>query len=286
MRLTTLEPVPMSKDCSKCGTPNVGDARFCRACGAALSVATAVPAEPPVACRVCGHPNLAGTRFCAQCGSDQATPSAPLAAPAATPPDPRRPMGLWIGLGAVVVALTAGGAWWMNPARAPATPALDAAAPPSTADASRPSAPASASASIEAPLTVLPATAPAAIASAPDEPSEKEQQAAKAKALHDAQAKALREQRQLAQSQAEAELARRRAEEARPHPVPAVPGPRAAAPLPAPPEQPRSVQERCAGRNPVLQGLCEARECIRKENASDAVCQRIRADAEQRRQQN
>ena len=116
------------------------------------------------------------------------------------------------------------------------------------------------------------------------EPAEKEQLAAQDKAARDAKAKALREQRQFAQSQADAELARRRAEDARARPAPVAPVPRATAPVPASPERARSVQDRCAGRNAILQGLCEARECIRKENANDAVCQRIRADAEQRRQ--
>lgn len=293
----------MSKDCPRCGTPNASDARFCRACGAALTVAATVPAEPPLPCRACGHPNLAGARFCAQCGSDQTRPRAPLATPAAIPPGPRRPMGLWIGLAGVVVALAAGGAWWINQARSPATPTFDVTPPPAVSDASSPGASAGASPETPAPAAappLLPLPVPAATTPAPTasaavsdlwepaaksaataEPAEKEQRAAKDKAARDAKVRALREQRQLAASQAEGELARRRAEDARA--LPAAPVPRAAAPLPAPP---RSVQARCAGRNPVLQGLCEARECIRRENANDAVCERIRADAEQRRQQN
>ncbi len=126
-------------------------------------------------------------------------------------------------------------------------------------------------------------------ASAPG-PTESEQQAARDQAARDAKAKALRERRQLAASQAEADLARRRAEAARARSEPAAtlpappPAPRAAEAMP-PPEPARGVQERCAGRNPLSKGICEARECMRAERANDPVCQRIRADDDRRRQQ-
>ena len=99
-----------------------------------------------------------------------------------------------------------------------------------------------------------------------------------------------RERRQLAASQAEADLARRRAEAARARSEPAAtlpappPAPRAAEAMP-PPDPARGVQERCAGRNPLSKGICEARECMRAERANDPVCQRIRADDDRRRQQ-
>jgi hypothetical protein len=305
MRVTTLGgAVPMPRDCSKCGTLNADEARFCRTCGTALTAPAAAPAAaPPVPCRACGHLNLAGTRFCARCGADQSvSPSVPVALPAAVTASATapRPIGRWIGLGAVVVALAAGAAWWMNQARSPATPSFDAAPPPAVSEAGSASAPAG----IDVPASVaappLPPVSPAAVtapsASAPAstlwepagasaataEATEKIQQAAKDKAARDAKAKALRAQRQLAASQAAAELARRHAEDTRARPVPSAPVPHATAP--AAPEPARSVQMRCAGRNAILQGLCEARECIRKENADDAVCQRIRADAERRRQ--
>jgi hypothetical protein len=297
----------MSRDCSKCGTPNADEARFCRACGGALTAPAAAARLP---CRACGHPNLAGARFCARCGTDQTTPSpppAPVALPAAASgsANAARPMGRWIGLGAIVViALVAGGAWWMNQARSPANPRFDAAPPPAVLDASSgpsASAPASSEAAASAaapptlPMPVPPNTSGASAASgetggqagksaATAKPPEKEPQTATDQAARDAKAKALREQRQLAASQAATERTRRHAEDTGTRPVPHAPVSHPAAAVPAAPEPGRSVQARCTGRNAILQGLCEARECIRKENANDAVCQRIRADAEQRRQ--
>lgn len=121
------------------------------------------------------------------------------------------------------------------------------------------------------------------------DPAEKEQ-LAKAKAERDAKAKAkakvLREQRALA-AQAEQDIARRRAEEARARVAPEAPStaPRPVVTAPAPPAKPRTVAERCANRSAVAQGICEAAQCVGSEHADEAVCRRIRAADDRRRQQ-
>ena len=117
-------------------------------------------------------------------------------------------------------------------------------------------------------------------------PSDKQRRAAKEKNARDAKAKALREQRAKAASQAEAALAQRRSDAVRARgvaPVPAAaPLPRPASPAP-PPAQPRPVQERCANRSALAQGICESRECARGAHAGEAVCQRIKAADDRRR---
>ena len=64
----------------------------------------------------------------------------------------------------------------------------------------------------------------------------------------------------------------------------AAPVPRTSSPVP-PPAQTRTVQERCANLNPLAQGICEARECVRREHAGESVCQRIKAADDRRREQ-
>lgn len=108
------------------------------------------------------------------------------------------------------------------------------------------------------------------------------------KAARDARAAALREQ---AASQAaitraaEQEAARRRFEESRARPLPPPPPVHAAAPVPAAPARARTAQETCAGSNPIARGICEARECVRREHTDEALCQRLRAADDRRRQQ-
>jgi hypothetical protein len=48
---------------------------------------------------------------------------------------------------------------------------------------------------------------------------------------------------------------------------------------------PRSAQETCAGGNPIVQGICESRECARREHADEPLCKRLRAADDRRRQQ-
>ena len=302
----------MSKGCLKCGTENSSDARFCRACGTKLEAPRAAEPPPEQACRACGHVNRASTRFCAKCGADQSPPifvAAPIAAAATPRPPlsslsaatragaPGKPIALWIGLGALAVALAAGGAWWVSQSRSPAPPSFDSAPPPSVTAARSPPAAASAPVATEPVETVVaPAVSPAV--SKPlepagkeaiiTEPSEKDLRATKDQAARDAKAKALREQRADAAARAEADLAaRRRAEEARTRSAttpPPAPVPRAATPV-LPPAQARTVQERCANANPLARGLCESRECMRREHAGEPVCQRIKAADDRRREQ-
>lgn len=157
----------MPKDCSKCGTQNADGARFCRGCGAALVAASpdSLAAPPDVGCRACGALIHAGARFCSKCGADQTqvaapAPIAPAASPApvaapdqpvfpTTTPPAAKPMGTWIGLGVVAVALIAAGAWWFgsssqgtadSPTQPPAASApapVSAAAPAASTTAKR-----------------------------------------------------------------------------------------------------------------------------------------------------
>ena len=59
----------------------------------------------------------------------------------------------------------------------------------------------------------------------------------------------------------------------------------AAAPAPAAPAHPRTAQETCAGGNLITQGICEARECARREHTDEPLCTRLRAADDKRRQQ-
>ena len=45
--------------CTKCGTDNAADARFCNQCATPLNRA----------CPKCAHPNAPDAKFCAQCGA-------------------------------------------------------------------------------------------------------------------------------------------------------------------------------------------------------------------------
>jgi len=327
----------MSKGCLKCGTQNADAAKLCRGCGAGLdeqpsALAMARAGASPV-CRVCGHVNRSATRFCSKCGTDQTlftdpdpatepvdysilaslpprastaaarTPAHPAAGLFGAEPAPQ-PLGLWVGLGALVVALVAGGAWWARSSQGtptPPAPAASVAQPSASVAAAVVAAPAPepASAPVAEPAAV-PVSAPVA-ASAPEpaasaaalEPAAAAVSTADAdKAAREAKAKALRERRAQAASQAaaaraaEQEAARRRADEARaaaaavpaPAPLPAVVPP--AAPVP-----PRTAQESCAGGNLIVRTLCESRECSRREHADEPLCQRLRAAEEKRRQQ-
>jgi len=338
----------MSKGCLKCGTQNADAATLCRGCGAALDPPPASPVRAgasPV-CRVCGHVNRSATRFCSKCGADQtlvtdphlatepvdysilATLPPPVSRSAPDLPHPAaslfgaepapRPLGLWVGLAALVIALGAGAVWWTKSSQRTAPPvapaasvpqptasaAVAASAPEPASAAAAASAPASAaapeaaSASASAPAVEPPAPAAsapepaAAAATTTEHASAAAPTAAADKAARDARAKALRERRAQAASQAaaaraaEQEAARRRADEARAAAAAAAatppPPPVVAAPV-AP--LPRTAQEVCAGGNLIVRTLCESRECSRREHADEPLCQRLRAAEEKRRQQ-
>lgn len=332
----------MSKGCSKCGTQNADAAKFCRGCGAGLGTEPA--SEPALArtgtgpvCRMCGHVNRSATRFCSKCGTDQTLvidpdpatepvdysilaplpPRAPAPAPTeaathpaasifGTEPSPK-PLGLWAGLGVLVVALAVGGAWWAKTphgsvtgpepaasvaavAPAPAPASVPAAAAPASVPAVEP-APVTASAPERAASVATPEPAPASAPKA--EPAETPAADTDKAARDAAKAKALRERRALAASQAaaaraaEQEATRRRADEARAAAAAAVsaPAPPPVVAAPAPAVQARTAQETCAGGNLITRSLCESRECSRREHADEPLCQRLRATEERRRQQ-
>lgn len=315
----------MANGCSKCGTQNADDAKVCRGCGAALTVGSTdtLAAPPDVRCHACGTFIPASARFCTQCGADQSqVTTSPLFQPTQTsdsafapsaflhtPPPTAKPMGLWISLGVLAVALIAGGAWWFKSTRANGAGASDTAAAPapvaaSATDvasnpvtapepASTPTAqPAAAPASEPAPVATPTAAAVEGPASAAAVATDAASAAALAKEkdriARETRTKALREQRAQAASQAaaraaEQEAARRRAEEAGARASPAPPPP--AAPAPVAPPQPRTAQEICAGGNVIVRGICEARECVRNEHADEALCKRLRAADDRRRQQ-
>ena len=259
----------MFKGCSKCGTQNPGDARFCGHCGASLEVE---PGSAP--------PLPAGSRR-------------PLAA-------------LWLTLGAAVFVLAACGAWWLNAPRPVATPSFDAAPPPSVYAASAPTAPAPSPPAEALPRAPSIAATAAPAAAAPpssdlwepagreavvdDTVAAKARQVARLKAERDARTRALREQRALVatRADADADAARHRLDEARARGVPpAAAATRSSAPTPtvATPAAARSVQERCVNLNIIAKAICQSRECVRAEHAGEPVCQRIRAADDRRREQ-
>lgn len=241
----------MSRSCSRCGTDTAADATFCRACGARLVAARG--AAPPI--------------------------------------------GLAIAVAAVAVALGAGGFWWLGASRSASLPSFDSAPPPSVLGGR--SAAASAAAAGDAPSgtpVAQPAPSPQAVASEPTSSTAAVAKVSRSdtdKAARDDKATAVREQRaQVASGSARRRADARRARAAS-SPAPAAPSVPASAPaspavasVPAPPSPlPRSVQERCANRNPLLLGLCESRECMHAEHSGEAVCQRIKAADDRRREQ-
>jgi hypothetical protein len=218
-------------------------------------------------CSICAAANNDSDRFCRACGNALTDPARSAPPPVAAA---RRAIGAWVAPTALVVVLAAAGIWWITASR---TPTAARIAAPSTPAASVP-APVAAPPVASAPAV---ARAPASAASVPGaspwdtvgpdgiitESSDQQLQAAKDAA------------------------ARRRVEpESRARPLPAMP------PLPArsaasvPPPAARTVQESCANRNPIVQAICESRECARGEHANETICQRIRAADDRRREQN
>jgi predicted amidophosphoribosyltransferase len=58
--------------CPHCNVENKPGAKFCRACGAAISQpSTPVPESNPIAkCSQCSRPSRSSDRFCSACGSN------------------------------------------------------------------------------------------------------------------------------------------------------------------------------------------------------------------------
>ena len=216
----------MSKDCSKCGTPNSADARFCGRCGAALEAERA--------------------------GGWYASP------------------GRWVALGGASVVLVVCGAWWLNAPRPVATPSFDAAPPPSMSTASNPATAARKPPDQTARST--PPTAATAVSAATRPPaSDLWEPVDRPAATDDAGAAEARQAARLKTERA-----------ARERGFPAATRTRNSAPATTPA---RSVRERCVNLNIIAKALCESRECMRGEHAGEAVCQRIRAADDRRREQ-
>jgi hypothetical protein len=47
----------------------------------------------------------------------------------------------------------------------------------------------------------------------------------------------------------------------------------------------RTVEQLCTNSNAALRGICEARQCSRRAHSGEALCQRLRAADDRRRQQ-
>ena len=124
------------------------------------------------------------------------------------------------------------------------------------------------------------ATAASAPRSRPDDPIARE-----------ARARALRDQRtqraQATASQAAFDLARAKAQDdirargSTPPPAGALATRDAVRPAASPA---RSVQETCNSQNALMRSICEARECTRREHASESACLRVKAAEERHRQ--
>jgi len=296
----------MPKGCPNCATWNKDAANFCRTCGEPFAdAATRVAAaRPDVACPACGHLNRVGARFCAQCGSAQPTPAAAAPPQSASPrPDltppvairtdrlaaARPPLPIFIGLGAAAILLAVAAVWWFNSLRGVDVP-LPPLPPLSAASAVAPVGPASAAEPDSAGAPIRPDTqiatpgptaasepAAAIAAAAEDGAADRDSESTLARAQPETATPAT-----ATGAAAEAPAPRPRADPARPRAVAAAP--RAAAPVGA--RGPgRSVTELCTASNAALRGICEARECSRRAHAGEALCQRLRAADDRRRQQ-
>ncbi|MCM5678599.1 zinc ribbon domain-containing protein [Schlegelella sp. S2-27] len=119
-------------DCIGCGAQNPPHAKFCHACGAAMSIG-------PVPCRACDQPNDPGARYCVHCGAPE--PAKPAAA---VPPGrgaSRQAVGIGAGLAVLVIA-GAATAWWLAGRQA----LEDGGSRPAVVQAPRPAEPAASAA--------------------------------------------------------------------------------------------------------------------------------------------
>jgi ribosomal protein L40E len=278
--------------CPACGALNATGAHFCAHCGAAQSEDTMPAAFMPTP-ESMGAAAPVPSVFPKTPQPPTSARAAPRASVAPTlMPPPANPIGLWFGAGAVAVALIAGIWWFKSPHGSVARLDHPAASAHAAAPVPAPAVtPAPMPAASEAPVAALPASAAASTPSSDDAAAAAAR--AKDKAARDARAKALRDQREQAASQAaaartaELEAERQRADELRARAAAAasvpvqVPAPAAIVPAP-----PRTAQEQCAGRNPIAQAICEARECSRREHTDEPLCQRLRAADDKRREQN
>ena len=189
-----LKPEPVSQptglQCSKCGAENAAHAKFCKVCGTPTAIAPPAPVpEPPppppspapvppvlsapelpngVACYKCKTLNNPSAKFCKSCGvPNPASPPVSTPLPKAVEKDePRKPLILWAGIAAGILAIAGGGAYWMfagaaKPKTASVTSA-PAALPKVSAVTTLPEA---ATTAASAPAVVTSATAtPAAVA--------------------------------------------------------------------------------------------------------------------------
>lgn len=243
------------KDCSKCGTSNPVDGRFCSQCGANLeadrtgvwhtwSGRWVALGAAVVVLAASGAWWLNAPRSVATPSFDAAPPPSMSAAsnPSAAASGPPEETA--------------------QPTPPTAATAVSAAARPPSGDLWEP---------VDRPAT--------SGASGPAEP----RQAVSPSTERTARARAPREQRTLAATHTDADAARQRLEQARGRGVPAAATARRN-PAPAT-KSARSVRQRCVDLNIIAKAICESRECVRAEHAREPVCQRIRAADDRRREQ-
>ena len=254
----------MSRGCPRCGAENVDEARFCRSCGIAIdAVSLAMP----------GAEALAEPR---------------LRVPARWAP--------WIVFGALALALAAGVIGWLNVARSNGAPTFDSSPPPSVLDALPSGAAPAQSVPVTASASAVPAPALQTSDAKPVPVAESGSMGSTARPISSPNASA------AATNEAPSPW---RMPPQRPltAPAPAVERPggpaRDAQPRASTPPRPapgrianeaaaagrQTVRDRCAGRNSLSTGICEARECMRAEHAAEAVCRSIKAADDRRREQ-
>lgn len=296
----------------QCGTENVGTAKFCRACGAALAIdeRSAVPAAEPLEkqCPACGRTVPAQARFCGKCGCPipsgppenvealieprravEPEPTVPLAEPGdaaahIAEPAPQPETTPAAGVDArnsrkpIFLASAIGGTLIVGALAVWFHLGRDAPPATGTAIASPISAtPMSAPPEAPAPATVV--GAPAATAATASQPFQNllapaEETQANPAPASEAEARARAER---TRKRREARLAREAAErEARAAAL------RSAEAAPPPPS---SVKEICAGETSFLaRNSCEARVCQIKEWMFSPYCVQRRQMEEQKRQ--
>lgn len=275
----------MPKSCPRCSADNVDDARYCRLCGVAFSAVpvTEPPADPPAPSKWHMSANRAP----------------------------------WIVFGALALTVSTGIGWWLHVAPTRGAPTFDSAPPPSVLDAAqnpgRSASPAAPAPSVQGPaVTTSPATEPPAArlpatsstatpptSDAKPVPSSRPDLNDTAPARTQAVTAPGRFGERLSSgigapsapgsgptttpNRAHAEAAARETQ-ARALPPTSAP-PAARVTKEAGPGRGATVRERCSGQNALLTGICEARQCMRAEHAGEAVCQRIKAAEDRRREQ-
>lgn len=254
----------MPNGCSKCGTENADAARFCRACGTALTAAPAASGgnRPGRAAVVLGAFAVAlvaavtlwfaGTRAPAAPSFDSAPPPSVLGAsppPASASPSNTDALAAPRSMRPATPAPAASSELW-DPIDPPSPTTSSTTSPPPQTAPAHPPPPAHGRASHSTPERVATRKPPRAPNRAPPRTLTQTLIQAPAQAPTQAPTQTL---------------------------TPAATSHRPAAP--------RTVQDRCTASNALMRGICESRECMGAEHAGESVCQRIRAADDRRREQ-